>query len=79
MLNLSRWKKFSKPRKAQFFVLSAFTIVTILYFVSQWIAPYTIPDTSSVALMEEPYIFNNIIEKARSVVKSSQTCETMVV
>jgi hypothetical protein len=68
----------SKYRKAQFFVLSAFAIVTILYFVSQWIAPYTIQDTSAVAMMEESYIFNNIAEKTDQVVSGSRTCEELI-
>ena len=72
-----RTRNLSKYRKAQFFVLSAFTIVTILYFISQWVAPYTIPDTSKVAMMEEPYIFNNVVEKAQFVIKNSTTCEDL--
>ena len=69
-------RSLSRSRKAQFFVLSAFTIVTIVFFLSQWIEPYTIIDTSSIALKEEFFIFNNIKEKAVETVKNS-TCEEL--
>jgi uncharacterized protein YpmS len=64
-------------RKAQFFILSAFAIATILYFVSKWIQPAAIIDTSKVALIEEPFIFNNIKEKAIETIKSSKNCEEL--
>jgi len=67
----------SRSRKAQFFVLSAFAIVTIIYFVSKWMEPYTIIDTSSVVMVEEPFIFNNIAEKAAEVVKQSKNCDDL--
>lgn len=66
-----------KSRKAQFFIISAFTIVTILYFISKWMEPYTIIDTSSIAGMEEPFIFNNIKEKAEYTIKGSKNCEDL--
>lgn len=75
--NLSNYKKFFKSKKAQFYVLSAFVIVSILYIVSTWIEPYTIIDTSSIALMEEPYIFNNIVEKAKQTVTISKSCDEL--
>lgn len=61
-------------KKAQFFVLSAFAIVSILLLVSRWFEPLSIPDTSSVALAEEPFIFNNIKEKAIATVATSKNC-----
>jgi hypothetical protein len=61
-----------KSRKAQFFVLSAFAIVTVVFFISRWIEPYTIIDTSSVILAEEPFIFNNIAEKANETIYISK-------
>jgi len=64
-------------RKAQFFILSAFTLATILYFVSKWIQPAAIIDTSKIVLMEEPFIFNNIKEKAIETIKSSKSCEEL--
>lgn len=66
-----------KSRKAQFFIISAFTIVTILYFISRWMEPYTIIDTSSIAGMEEPFIFNNIKEKAEYAINGSKNCEEL--
>lgn len=69
--------KLLKSRKAQFFILSAFVIVTVFYFVSQWIEPFTIIDTSSVVLMEEPFVFNNIKEKAIFAVNGSKSCEDL--
>jgi hypothetical protein len=67
----------SRSRKAQFFVLSAFTIVAIVFFLSQWIEPYTITDTSSIALKEEFFIFNNIKEKAVETVRNSKDCDEL--
>jgi hypothetical protein len=64
-----------KSRKAQFFILSAFAIITAIYFISRWIEPYTIIDTSSVVLMEEPFIFNNIVEKANETIYISKSPE----
>jgi hypothetical protein len=66
-----------KSRKAQFFVLSAFAIVTVIYFISGWIEPYTIIDTSAVVLMEEPFIFNNIVEKANETIYISKSLDEL--
>jgi len=66
-----------RSRKAQFFVLSAFAIVTVVFFLSQWIEPYTIIDASSVALREEFFIFNNVKEKTVEAVKSSTNCDDL--
>jgi len=67
----------TRKRKAQFFVLSAFAIVSLLYIVSSWIQPYTIVDTSSIVLMKEPFVFNNLIEKAAETVNTSKSCEDL--
>jgi len=64
-----------KSKKAQFFVLSAFAIVSVIYFVSKWMEPYTIIDTSSVVLVEEPFIFNNIVEKASETIYTSKNVD----
>lgn len=64
-----------KSKKAQFFILSAFAIITILYLISRWIEPYTIIDTSSVVFQEAPFIFNNIKEKIAATVIGSKSCE----
>lgn len=67
-------KVFRKKRKAQFFILAAFTMVTMFYFISRWIEPFSIIDTSQVPLMDEIFIFNNIKEKTIDVIKNSKTC-----
>ena len=67
----------TKRRKAQFFVLSAFTIVALLYIMSSWIQPYTIVDTSAIVLMQDPFVFNNIKEKAIQTVQSSKSCDDL--
>lgn len=71
-------KRFVKRHKAQFFILSAFTIIALFYLISGWIEPYTIIDTSQVALMDEIFIFNNIKEKTDTSIKTSKTCEDLV-
>ena len=63
--------------KAEFFILTAFAIVTILYFVSKWVQPTTIIDTSRVASRTDLYIFNNIVEKANKTVAISKNCEDL--
>lgn len=68
----------TRRRKAQFFVLSAFAIVSILYLLSSWIQPYTILDTSSVVLQQGPFIFNNLKEKAIETVNISKTCTDLM-
>jgi hypothetical protein len=45
--------------------------------ISNWIRPISILDTSSVVLMEEPFIFNNIKEKADETVQISKNCEEL--
>jgi hypothetical protein len=70
-------RSLSRSRKAQFFILSAFSIVSLLYIVSNWIRPFSIIDTSSVVLMEEPFVFNNVKEKAIETVKISKDCEDL--
>lgn len=77
MAHRTRSSSKSKYRKAQFFIISAFTIVTILYFVSRWMEPYTIPDTSIVVWNDEPFILNNIIEKAKDTIRDSEDLEEM--
>jgi len=68
---------FTKSRKAQFFILTAITIATIIYFMSKWMEPYTIIDTSSVVLNEQPFVLNNIAEKADATVAGSADLEEL--
>jgi hypothetical protein len=67
----------TRGKKAQFFVLSAFAIVAILFLISSWIQPYTIIDTSSVVMMQEPFVFNNLKEKAITTVSISKNCDDL--
>ena len=69
MPNLSK----SSRHKAQFFVLSAVAIVTILFFVSRLLEPLAITDTSQAALGQEIFVFNDVREKAFETVKSTTT------
>jgi len=69
---------FLKRHKAQFFILSAFAIVAMFYLISGWIEPFTIIDTSQVALMDEIFIFNNIKEKTAAVVNGSKSCDDII-
>src|SRR3989304_708381 len=66
-----------KRRKAQFFILAAFSIVALLYLISGWIEPFTIIDTSQAALLDEIFIFNNIKEKVITAVNGSKSCEDL--
>lgn len=75
--NSSKQKRFFKFKKAQFYILTAFVIVSIIFIVSMWIESYTIIDTSSVPMMEEPFVFNNIVEKAIEVVKQGKSCDDL--
>jgi len=62
-----------KSRKAQFFIITTITIVTMIFFMSKWMEPYTIIDTSSVVLKEQPFVLNNIVEKADATVAVSSS------
>ncbi|MEM7821573.1 MAG: hypothetical protein QXX38_02040 [Candidatus Aenigmatarchaeota archaeon] len=52
--------------------------MSLSYFISRWIEPYTIIDTSQVIMMDEIFMFNNIKEKALQTVNSSKSCEDLV-
>ena len=73
----SRTRNLLSSKKAQFFVLSALIIVSILLLVSRWLEPLSIIDTSSVVLAEESFVFNNVKEKAVSTVQLSNGCEEL--
>ena len=63
--------------KAQFFVLSAFIIITILFIISQFLQPSGVFDTSAVVFTDEIFIFNNVKEKAIEVVQISEDCNSL--
>jgi hypothetical protein len=65
-----------KSRKAEFFVVSTVAIVSILFVLSKYMGPQTFVDTSS-AVLNEPFIFDNIIEKAKETVRISKNCEEL--
>jgi len=73
----SHMRSLLKSKKAQFFILSAVLIVSVLFMISNWIRPISILDTSSAVLMEEPFVFNNIKEKADETVQISANCEEL--
>ncbi len=64
-------------KKAQFFVISAVTIVVLLFLVSQWLQPQTIIDASEAVLREETFVFSNIKEKAIATAATSKTCDDL--
>jgi len=66
-----------KSKKAEFFIISAVVIVMFAFLISRMTEPASIPDTSSVAVMEEPFIFNNIVEKARETVEKAKSCDEL--
>jgi hypothetical protein len=57
--------------------LSAFTILTFLFFLSRYIEPASIMDISALILKDEVFIFNNIKEKAMETVRISKSCEEL--
>ncbi|MCX6820531.1 MAG: hypothetical protein NT016_01095 [Candidatus Aenigmarchaeota archaeon] len=65
-------------RKAQFLIITAVVIVSIFYLVSKWMQPYSIPDASEIVLSEQPFVFNNVKEKALEVVATSSSCSELV-
>lgn len=69
---------FAGSRKAQFMIITALAMVSIFYLISKWLEPYNLLDTAEVVLMEEPFVFNNIKEKALELVNTSTSCEDLV-
>ncbi|MEM5834497.1 MAG: hypothetical protein QXQ69_01450 [Candidatus Aenigmatarchaeota archaeon] len=65
-----------KSRKAEFFVVSTVAIVSIIFILSKYMGPQSLVDTSSVVL-DEPFIFDNIVEKAQETVRKSENCEDL--
>jgi hypothetical protein len=71
-------KKIINSKKAQFMILTAFLMVSVFYLISRWIEPYNLLDTAEVVLIEEPFVFNNIKEKAIELVSTSASCAELV-
>jgi len=59
-------------------ILTVLTMVSIFYLISRWIEPYNLLDTAEIVLIEEPFVFNNIKEKALDIVNTSASCEELV-
>ncbi len=74
----SKSRNILSSRKAQFMIITAFVMVSIFYMISKWIEPYNILDTAEVVLIEEPFVFNNIKEKALDLVNTSKSCDELV-
>jgi hypothetical protein len=64
-------------RKAQFFILSAFAMVSLAFFISRWMEPHTIIDVSELVMHEEPFLLNNLVEKAIQTVRESRSYEEL--
>lgn len=73
---VSRTLSLLKSKKAEFFVVSTVAIVSIFFILSKYMGPQTLVDTSS-AVLNEPFIFDNIVEKAEETVKISKNCEEL--
>jgi len=67
--------KYARLRKAQFFILTGLVIISIFYLLSKWISPYTVIDTSEVALSYETFVFNNVKQHVLKIVEDSESCE----
>jgi len=66
-----------KSRKAQFYIVSVVGIVTILYAMGKSLTPSLIIDTSEVALRNDYFVFNNIVEKTLETLNASKSCEDL--
>jgi hypothetical protein len=58
-------------------MLTGFVIITAFYTISTWLEPYTIIDTSTVAMTDELFVFSNIKKEALDVIDRSKSCEDM--
>jgi len=66
-----------KSRKAQFYIVSVVGIVTILYAIGKGLTTSMIIDTSELALRNDHFIFNNIVEKTLVTLNASKSCEDL--
>jgi len=63
--------------KGQFFIITTFIIVSILYLMSRWMEPTNIIDTSEIVTRDEVFTFNNIVEKVTYTINGSKDCEDL--
>jgi len=66
-----------KSRKAQFYIISVVGIITILYATGRSLTESSIVDTSEVALTNDFFIFNNIVEKTLTTLSMVRSCEDL--
>lgn len=66
-----------KSKKAQFYIISVVSIITILSTIGRSITTYSIIDTSELALRNDFFIFNNIVEKTLETLNASRSCEEL--
>jgi hypothetical protein len=66
-----------KSRKAQFYILSVVGLVTILYAIGKSLTASSIIDTSELALRNDFFVFNNIVEKTLATLNASKSCEDL--
>jgi hypothetical protein len=66
-----------KSKKAQFYIISVVSIITILSTIGRSITTYSIIDTSEPALRNDFFIFNNIVEKTLETLNASRSCEEL--
>jgi hypothetical protein len=66
-----------RSRKAQFYILSVVGIVTIFYAIGKSLTTNIIIDTSDVALRNDYFVFNNIVEKTLKTLDASKSCEDL--
>lgn len=70
MLNFSN-------KKAQFFILTAVTIIGVFYGLSKYLNPYSFIDTSKAVQGNEVFFFNNVKDKAIKTVEIGGTDEEL--
>jgi hypothetical protein len=66
-----------KSRKAQFYIISVVGLITILYALGKGLTTSSIIDTSDLALRNEFFVFNNIVEKTLSTLIATKSCEDL--
>ena len=66
-----------KSRKAQFYIISVVGIVTILYAMGKSLTSSMIIDTSEIAMRNDYFFFNNIVEKTLETLNASKSCEDL--
>jgi hypothetical protein len=66
-----------KSRKAQFYIISVVGLVTILYGLGKSLTTSSIIDTSELALRNDFFVFNNIVEKTLATLNASKGCEDL--